>query len=257
MPSVLETAPRRIAQRLWQSAETWLGRPHRSAGSEPSPRVDGVELVVFDVDHTLVDGSTGLCFALYMASRRLIPLPHLAVAAWWTLGHRIGFVNVDTMTHGAASAFKDMTQDEIRDHALAAYRTRVRPRIYPRARELVDLYRQREIPTLALSGTGDLMAKAVADDLGIDDYIGNRLEMEDGRATGRPLAPYSYGDGKVVLLREFARERDIELADCAAFADSQSDLPVLSAVGYPHAVNPDRKLFEVASTRGWPILYFE
>ncbi len=254
---MLETTPQRIAQRLWQSAETWLGRPRRSSDSELSPRIDGVKLAIFDVDHTLVDGSTGLCFALYMLGQRLIPLPHLAVAAWWTLGHRIGFVNVETMTHGAASAFKGMTQDEIRDHALAAYRTRVRSRIYARAGELVDLYRQRGIPTLALSGTGDLMAKAVADDLGIDDYIGNRLEMEDGRATGRPLAPYSYGDGKVVLLREFARERDVELAECAAFADSQSDLPMLSAVGYPHAVNPDRKLLEVASTRGWPVFHFE
>jgi len=252
----MATVPRRAAQRLWRSAETWLGKPRAPHDHRVEPRLDGVGLVIFDVDHTLVDGSTGLCFARYMASRRLIPLPHLAVAAWWTLGHRIGFVNIDTMTHGAASAFKNMTHDEIWEHAHAAYRSRVRSRIYGRAREIVALYHAHGIPSLALSGTGDLMAKCVADDLGIGDYIGNRLEMVNGRATGRPLEPYSYGEGKVVLLREFLRARDLDLADCAAFADSQSDLPVLSAVGYPHAVNPDRKLLQVATERQWPIFRF-
>lgn len=234
----------------------WLPRSRPPVRAQPEPQLEGVKLVIFDVDHTLVDGSTGLCFALYMASRRQIPLPHLVVAAWWTFGHRMGFVNVETMTHGAASAFKNMSRDEIWQHTLAAYRTRVRPRIFDSARKTVALYHRHGIPSLALSGTGDLMAKCVADELGIGDYIGNRLEMLNGRATGRPLEPYSYGDGKVVLLREFLRERELDLADCAAFADSQSDLPMLSAIGYPHAVNPDRKLLEVATDRGWPIFHF-
>jgi HAD superfamily hydrolase (TIGR01490 family) len=218
--------------------------------------VRDVKLAIFDVDHTLVNGSTGLYFALYMARNRHIPLTHVAVAAWWTFGHRMGFVNADTMVKGGASVFAGMSRAQILQYTEESFRDYIRPRVYPEARETVAVYHRHEIPTLALSGTGDLMVKRIAEDFDIPDYIGNRVEWRGDISTGVPLEPFSYGQGKLLLLDEFLRERGLRFADCAAFADSRSDLPLLSAVGYPHAVNPDRKLYETATRRGWPILRF-
>ena len=53
-----------------------------------------------------------------------------------------------------------------------------------------------------------------------------------------------------------AAEGGYDLADCYAYSDSITDLPMLSAVGHPTAVNPDRGLRKAALERGWPVLQF-
>ena len=112
------------------------------------------------------------------------------------------------------------------------------------------------IPVLLLSASGEKMIERIARDLDVEYCIGNRLEFEDEVCTGRLHKPYVYGAGKLVLLEGFIAERGIDLAGCAAFADSQSDLPLLEAVGFPHAVNPDRRLRKVVQQRGWPVVRF-
>ncbi len=98
------------------------------------------------------------------------------------------------------------------------------------------------------------MVQHVAKELDVPEVIANKLEMDGERATGRLHKPYTYGEGKLHFLNEYLRERQLTPDACAAFADSQSDLPLLSAVGHPYAVNPDRALRRTARSHGWPIL---
>jgi hypothetical protein len=57
-------------------------------------------------------------------------------------------------------------------------------------------------------------------------------------------------------MRSLAHERGYDLAECYAYSDSQTDLPMLEIVGHPVAVNPDSELRKVAVERGWPIMDF-
>ena len=79
--------------------------------------------------------------------------------------------------------------------------------------------------------------------------------MADGRYTGS-VDFYAYGQAKADHVRERAAERGYRLADCFAYSDSVTDLPLLELVGHPHVVNPDRALRRVARRRGWPELAF-
>jgi phosphoserine phosphatase len=82
--------------------------------------------------------------------------------------------------------------------------------------------------------------------------IGNRLEMKDGIATGKLLKPVVAGPEKARLIREHAGSKGYDLGDCFAFSDSYSDVPMLSVVGHPAAVNPDKRLSWLAKAYGWP-----
>jgi phosphoserine phosphatase len=90
-----------------------------------------------------------------------------------------------------------------------------------------------------------------------DGGIGARSEVKDGVYTGRPEGPFTYREGKAEAIRQVARENGFDLADSWAYSDSESDLPMLRAVGHPVAVNPDTALEEVVRAEGWEVMRFD
>jgi phosphoserine phosphatase len=101
------------------------------------------------------------------------------------------------------------------------------------------------------------MCELVATVLRFDGGIGTRAERRDGVYTGRMLEPFTYREGKALAIRELAREQGYDLAASWGYSDSESDLPMLRAVGHPVVVNPDAELLRVAREEGWEILTFE
>ena len=93
--------------------------------------------------------------------------------------------------------------------------------------------------------------------LSFDGALGARSEVVDGRYTGRAAGPFTYREGKSVAMRELAAAEGIDLAASYAYSDSESDLPMLRAVGHPVVVNPDAELRRVAREEGWEIMRFE
>ena len=91
----------------------------------------------------------------------------------------------------------------------------------------------------------------------LDGGIGMRSEVRDGVYTGRPDGPFTYREGKAEAIRELAAAEGIDLAESYAYSDSESDLPMLRAVGHPVAVNPDAALERVARAEGWRIMRFD
>jgi len=88
-----------------------------------------------------------------------------------------------------------------------------------------------------------------------DRVVATRMVTLNGRYTGE-IEFYAYNEHKAEAMRAVAAEGGYDLADCYAYSDSITDLPMLSAVGHPTVVNPDRGLRKAALERGWPVLQF-
>ena len=100
------------------------------------------------------------------------------------------------------------------------------------------------------------IVEPLAHALGMTGGIGTRGQIVDGMYNGVLEGPFCYGEGKVEAIRELARWEGLDLAQCYAYSDSASDLPMLQAVGHPVAVNPDGRLERHARRNGWPIVHF-
>ena len=109
---------------------------------------------------------------------------------------------------------------------------------------------------LATTTPADMIAP-FAEALGFDDLIATTYEVRDGRYTGRLYEGFVWGTGKLRAVREWARDHQVDLADCHACSDSIFDVPLLSSVGSPHAVNPDPSLTLVATARRWPVEHWD
>lgn len=133
----------------------------------------------------------------------------------------------------------------------------VLPRVYPQMLRVAYEHQDAGRPIYICTAAAHELAELLALVLGFDGGIGARSEVRDGVYTGQPHGPFTYREGKAQAMRELAVLEDIDLGESWAYSDSESDLPMLRAVGNPVAVNPDATLARIAREEGWEVLRFE
>ena len=152
------------------------------------------------------------------------------------------------------SAYEGISRDRLVLLSDECFDKVVRPALFSNARALVKRCKDEGHEVVLVSGALDFVLQHLVDHLGADSMIANRLEFKANYATGRMLRPIVAGPEKARLIREHAKDKGHDLAQCYAYSDSYSDVPMLSVVGHPAAVNPDLRLRRLAEAYGWPVL---
>lgn len=152
------------------------------------------------------------------------------------------------------SHYKGLSDDRLNVLAEEIFEEVILPRMYVGARQLVTKCKEAGQRVVLVTGSLDITTKYLAEHLNADHVIANRLEMKGGHATGKLLRPVVAGPQKAGLMVEDARQHSHDLSECHAYSDSYSDVPMLSVVGHPACVNPDKKLRQLARAYDWPIL---
>jgi HAD superfamily hydrolase (TIGR01490 family) len=213
----------------------------------------------FDLDRTLMAGSSA--FAFVRASRKAgyISRRDVARAAFGNARFRLRGSTDEETTALREAVGKLLEGVRVKDvmrlspDILAG----ILPRLYPQMLGVAYEHQDAGRPVYIVTAASQEMCDLVATVLQFDGGIGTRAERRDGIYTGRMLEPFTYREGKAVALRELAEREGYDLAESWAYSDSESDLPMLRAVGNPVAVNPDSELERVAREEGWEILTFE
>ena len=214
----------------------------------------------FDLDKTLMAGSSGMVFARVASSHGLVTRRQLARWGRDHLRYRLrGSTDEETkeLLKVARETFEGVPAREIHrmgPEVLAG----ILPRIYPQMLDEVHRHQDEGRATFIVSAAGNDMVRQLADVLNMEGGIGTSYEVgPDGKYTGALEGPFVYGKGKVEAMRRFADEHGIDLDSSYAYSDSASDMPMLRATGNPVVVNPDQPLLEVAKAEGWRVMRFE
>ena len=151
-------------------------------------------------------------------------------------------------------SYEGQSQDRLRYFSDELFEDVLKPAVFPGTPDLIRKSKQIGQRQVIITGALDFSVEPLVKHLEMDDYVANRLEFVNGYATGRLLPPVMASATKAKWIREYAEREDINLSDSYAYSDSISDLPMLSIVGHPVAINPDFRLREVALQHDWPIL---
>jgi HAD superfamily hydrolase (TIGR01490 family) len=214
----------------------------------------------FDLDKTLMAGSSGMQFARVATRQGIVSRRQLASWAVEHLRYRLrGTTDERTaevlrVARDLISGVPEKTIDRMGPEVMAA----ILPRVYPQMLDEVHDHQDAGRATFIVSAAGNGVVESLAQVLGMEGGIGTRYEVDpDGDFSGRLDGPFVYGPGKVEAMKAFAAQHDIDLAASYAYSDSVSDLPMLRAVGHPVVVNPDPPLAEIAKREGWQSMRFE
>jgi HAD superfamily hydrolase (TIGR01490 family) len=214
----------------------------------------------FDLDKTLMAGSSGMQFARVATRQGIVGRRQLASWAVEHLRYRLrGTTDERTaevlrVAREVIAGVPAKTVARMGPDVMAA----ILPRVYPQMLAEVHAHQDAGRPTFIVSAAGNDVVESLAGVLGMEGGIGTRYEVDGaGEFTGRLDGPFVYGPGKVEAMRQFAAAHDIDLEISYAYSDSLSDLPMLRAVGNPVAVNPDPALAAIARQEGWQTMRFE
>ncbi len=151
-------------------------------------------------------------------------------------------------------SYKGESEDRLRYFSEDLFERVLKPAIFDGAFEMIATSKKIGLRQIVITGALDFTIDRLMTHLGIDDYAANRLEFVNGYATGRLLPPVMASATKAIWIREYAERENINLSASYAYSDSISDLPMLSIVGHPAAVNPDFRLKQTALQHDWAIL---
>jgi HAD superfamily hydrolase (TIGR01490 family) len=245
------------------SAQLELRRPGTISPAMPGikftgPR-GGLNAAFFDLDNTLIQGASLFHLARGLAAHRMLSGRDIAKFGWGQLAFRFRGERpeqVESTRNRALSFVAGRTVSEMIGICHSIFDDYLERKIWPGTRALAQAHLSRGEPVWLLTAAPDELASIIAHRLGFTGALGTVAESVGGIYSGRICGDILHGPAKGIAMRELAAREGYRLQACHAYSDSANDLPMLTSVGYPHAVNPDHKLRHYALQRGWPVIEY-
>lgn len=230
--------------------------PDRSDAAGAGGRLDGRVGAFFDVDNTLIRGASAYHLGVGLYRRgffRPLDLARFAVHQARYLWFGENRQQMDEVRAMALQVVNGHSVTEMRMIAEDVYDEVLHLRIYPGARRLLDQHLAAGHAVWLVTAGPVEIGELIARRLGATGALGTLVEQVDGRYTGRLVGDLLHGEAKADAVERLAKREGIDLASSYAFGDSAHDVPILSLVGHPVAINPDRRLRRHADREGWPV----
>ncbi len=219
----------------------------------------GRQAAFFDLDKTIIAKSSTLAFTKPFQAGGLISRKALLRSVYSQFVYVVGGADHDQMEkmrRFMSELVAGWDVATVREIVADTLHNIVDPLVYDEAVQLIEEHKAAGRDVVIVSTSGSEVVEPIGEMLGADRVVATRMNVDDeGRYTGE-IAYYAYAEEKARAVRALAEEAGYDLAECYAYSDSATDVPMLEAVGHAFAVNPDKELRRAATTNGWPILVF-
>jgi HAD superfamily hydrolase (TIGR01490 family) len=224
-----------------------------------SRRTGAEEAAFFDLDKTIIARSSTLVMGrTLMRDGLLSPTTVLRGLYAQVVYQLVGadHEKMEQMRHAALELTKGWEADRVRRLVRETVEEVIAPLAYQEALDLIGHHRRAGRDVWIVSSSGEEIVEPFAEFLGVRDVIATRSGVDDAGCYDGTLEFYAYAGAKATAIRQTAEVRGYDLSRCYAYSDSITDLSMLSAVGHPTAVNPDRELRAAAAAMDWEVQDF-
>lgn len=208
---------------------------------------------LFDLDRTLIDVNSGNLWVKREWKEGRIGVGTAVWAAAYLALYHAGYSKLEGAFEQATKLYQGQPEAELEAMTREWFFATVAPRLRPGARDALSRHRDLGEVLAVCTSSSVYAGIAASEAFGLDEVIATRFEVVAGLLTGR-VSALAYGDAKLDRTLEWAKARGIDLASSTFYTDSYSDRALMERVGYPVAVNPDRRLASLARQKGWPTM---
>lgn len=218
---------------------------------------DPTSAAFFDVDNTVMQGASIFYLARGLHRREFFTTRDIVRAAWDQAYFRlVGVEDPDAVANARQSALSFIAGhrvEELESLGREIFDEAMSRRIWPGTRALAQMHLDQGQRVWLVTAAPVEIARIIAHRLGLTGALGTVAEHDNGVYTGRLVGDLLHGQAKAEAVRALAEMEGLDLARCSAYSDSHNDLPMLSLVGDPCAVNPDHRLRDHARANGWRV----
>lgn len=214
-----------------------------------------MSLAIFDLDNTLLAGDSDYLWGQYLVERGAVdPVHYEAANARFYEDYKEGRLDIAKFLEFALRPLSEHEPTILYSWRANFIEEKILPILLPAARSLIEEHRTAGNIPLIITATNRFVTEPIARIYGIEHLIATTPECIDGRFTGKFLGTPCFQDGKVKRLEEWLGKHGHNLSGSWFYSDSHNDLPLLSRVAHPVAVDPDDNLARHAEINGWPII---
>ncbi len=216
-----------------------------------------VAAAFFDLDNTVVRGAALFHLAVGLWRRRYFTHRALAHGAWHQLRFRVSgaehAAGAETARSRLLTLIRGYPVEDLQEIVDEVVQGIAADNVWPGTVELARAHVAAGEPVWLVTAAPVEVATTLAARLGLTGALGTVAESRDGIYTGRLIGEVLHGPAKAAAVAQLAADQGLDLARCSAYSDSTHDVPLLSMVGHPNAINPDRALRRLARSRGWSV----
>lgn len=245
---------RNLRERFVQAGEAAAAAAEHEAGVDVAP--DTRAAAFFDLDNTLLRGASIFYLARGLYARKFFRTRDVLRFGYQQVRFRLGAENAGHMDEARSAALTFIAERsvaELKDIGEEIFDDYIARKIWPGTLELAQLHLDQGQRVWLVTATPVEVATIIAKRIGLTGALGTVAEHADGFYTGRLVGDLLHGSAKAEAVRALAAREGLELDRCAAYSDSANDIPMLSLVGHPCAINPDADLRTYARENGWRI----
>ena len=219
---------------------------------------NSVDLVLFDLDNTLLDGDSDYEWAQFLIEQGVLERKSY---------ERRNQEFFDQYKAGRLDihAFLDFQLAPLARHPRAQLdawhahfmQLKILPIISPASRRLVAGHLQDAHLCAIVTATNSFITAPIAREFGVAHLVATEPEEVGGKFTGKVSGTPCFREGKITRVEEWLRAQGKHWSDFSEsrfYSDSHNDLPLLERVTHPIAVHPDHPLKQTALARGWDVI---
>ncbi len=230
-----------------------------AVATRPAPPSPRGEAAFFDVDNTLMKGASLFHVARKMYERKAFTLRQASGFAWKQFKFVMRGENlsdVHAVRDSALVLAAGITVADIKALGEEVYDEMIASRIWPGTKALAEQHLRVGRRVWLVTATPIEVATVISTRLGLTGALGTVGEVEEGAYTGRLVGEILHGSAKASAVEAMAESEGLNLKRCWAYSDSYNDIPLLTLVGHPVAINPDARLRKHARDHNWPVYDF-
>lgn len=212
-------------------------------------------LAIFDLDNTLIAGDSDHSFGEYLADIGWVDAEKSrTINDRFYEQYKAGTLDILEYSAFALQSLVGKTPQQLAQLQQDFLAAKIAQLELPQARQLIAKHRNQGDDLLIITATNRFVTAPIADWLGINDMLATEPEVINGLYTGKVIGTPCFQAGKVTRLDQWLENYHGNFAGAYFYSDSFNDLPLLSKVDNPVAVDPDDTLRAHAQQAGWPII---
>lgn len=212
-------------------------------------------IALFDLDNTLIAGDSDYLWGSFLVEQDIVEAASYEQAnRRFYDQYKVGELDINEFLAFQLRPLAEHGMEQLQHWRDQYIQQKIVPILLPKARQLIERHRDQDDTLVVITATNRFITQPIVELYGIENLLATEPELVDGRYTGGVSGTPCFQDGKVSMLEGWLAGARLSLDDSWFYSDSHNDLPLLSRVTRPTAVDPDEILEAHARRQGWPVI---